>query len=281
LTYLIKEAKIKHYKTEIRESGNNTKLKWQFINDIIAKNSKTNNLKELLSSININTEPNDREPAYILADTFYNYFINVASDLVMQLKNYKNINNFSTSYQFNITTFFNNTSLNNFKITAFSDILESTSKLKNGSSTGIDQISSNLLKKSIIFIYKPLIFPTNLCVTQNKIPYIFKVALITPIHKKDITSSLNNFRPISVISNTAKIFGKIIKTSLIHSLETNNLLFKNQFGFRPNKSTDHGLENVTKLIFGAHEEGKKCATIYIDFTKAFDTVDHDKLLKNA
>lgn len=78
-----------------------------------SENSKTNNFEELLNNININTEPNDREPAYILADNFNNYFIHVAYDLVIQLKNYENINNSSIYYLPNNTTMLiNNTSLN-------------------------------------------------------------------------------------------------------------------------------------------------------------------------
>ena len=91
-------------------------------------------------------------------------------------------------------------------------------------------------------------------------------------------SSINNFRPISVIWNIAKIFEKIIKTRLIFYLESNNILFKNQFGFRPNKSIDQAIARVTKFIYTALEENKKCATIYLDLAKAFDTVKHDKLL---
>lgn len=91
-------------------------------------------------------------------------------------------------------------------------------------------------------------------------------------------SSINYFRPISVISNIAKKFEKIIKTRLIFYLESNNILFNNQFGFRPNKSTDQAIASVTKLIYTALEENKKCATIYLDLAKPFDTVNHDKLL---
>ncbi|KAL4082905.1 hypothetical protein QTP88_029559 [Uroleucon formosanum] len=125
----------------------------------------------------------------------------------------------------------------------------------------------------------PLTHLFNLCITQNKIPDVFKVAIITPIYKKGLTSLISNIRPISVISNVAKIFEKIIKARLVHYLESNNLLFEHQYCFRPDKSTDQAIANVTKMIYSTLEEGKKCATIYLDLAKAFDTVDHVKLLK--
>lgn len=58
-------------------------MKWQVINDIIAKNSKPNKLKELINNINNNTDSNSEKPEYILANQFNNYFINQASDLVI------------------------------------------------------------------------------------------------------------------------------------------------------------------------------------------------------
>lgn len=116
----------------------------QLINDITTRNSKTNNLNKLLNSINNNTEPNDGELAYILADKFHNYFINVASNLVTQLINHKNIDNSSTFCPSNNTIILNNTSLNKFEFITYSRILEATSKLKNGPSPGIGKHRRNV-----------------------------------------------------------------------------------------------------------------------------------------
>ncbi|KAF0752799.1 Uncharacterized protein FWK35_00012261 [Aphis craccivora] len=160
LTYLIKETKTKYYKKEIKKSGNDTKYKWQLINDIISRNNKSINLDELLNNIKANTEPNDRKPvsilarglrpptsppnqALILADNFNDYFINVATDLVTQLNNDANVNNLSNIYRSNNTIMPNNSPLNKFELITHEDILEATSKLKNGASPGIDNISSN------------------------------------------------------------------------------------------------------------------------------------------
>lgn len=150
--------------------------------------------------------------------------------------------------------------------------------MKNGSSPGIDKITTDLFKKHNTIFCIPLCHIFNLCISQNLILDNFKVTIITPIHKKGPTTSFSNFRPISVISNIAKIFKKIIKKKLLDFLESNNLFFKYQFGFRPSKDTDQAIDNVTKTIYTALEEGKKWATIYLDLTKAFDTVDHKILL---
>jgi len=139
-----------HYFTE-KITSLKTKHKWQLINDIISRNNKTNNLNELLNNIKANTEPNDRKSASILADNFNDYFINVATDLVTQLKNDANVNNLSNIIRSNDTVLPNNSPLNKFELITHEDILDATSKLKNGASPGIDNISSNLLKKNISF----------------------------------------------------------------------------------------------------------------------------------
>lgn len=80
--------------------------------------------------------------------------------------------------------------------------MEATSKLKNGSSHGIDKISSDLLKKYNIILCKALCHIFNLRLSENKAPDAIKVALITPTHKKGPISSINNFRLISVTFNS-------------------------------------------------------------------------------
>ena len=213
-----------------------------------------------------------------MAEKFNKYFTNVATDLITSLKNRKNTYNCTTNFDNNSQ---NKVCFNKFDPITHTEIFEAISKLKNGSSPGLDKISSDLLKKHSLTFCKPLSHIFNLCISQNKVPDAFKVAIITPIHKKSLISALENFRPISVISNIAKTFEKILKKKLIFYLESNNLLFEYQFGFRPHRSTDQAIANVTKLIYTALDEGKKCAAIYLDLAKVFDTVDHDKLLSKT
>lgn len=104
---------------------------------------------------------------------------------------------------------------------------------------------------------KPIIIHSNI---TDHYPIVPSVSNILDNHNNNTNSlkisSLNNFRPISVISNIAKIVEKIIKSKLTFYLETNSLLLKNQFGFRPNKSNDHAIAHVTKQIYTALDEGK-------------------------
>jgi hypothetical protein len=158
------------------------------------------------------------------------------------------------------------------------EILKAISKLKNGSAPGADNITSELLKKYKQILCHPLKHIYNLCLNSNCIPNAFKTSIVTPIHKKGSYTSLKNYRPISIISNIAKVFEKIIKNRLVEFLEKNNLLFENQFGFRPGKGTDQAIAKTTNIIYDALEKEKKCASIYLDLAKAFDTINHGILL---
>jgi hypothetical protein len=80
-----------------------------------------------------------------------------------------------------------------------------------------------------------------------------------------------------MISNFAKILEKIIKYRLVEFLENNNLLSKNQFGFRPGLGTENALYSASKFIYNAFDNNNKAMAIFLDLTKAFDTVNHNGL----
>jgi hypothetical protein len=80
-----------------------------------------------------------------------------------------------------------------------------------------------------------------------------------------------------MISNFAKILEKIIKYRLVEFLENNNLLSKNQFGFRPGLGTKNALYSASKFIYNAFDNNNKAMAIFLDLAKAFDTVNHNEL----
>jgi len=82
-----------------------------------------------------------------------------------------------------------------------------------------------------------------------------------------------------MLCNFSKIFVKIIKTRLITFLENNKLLSKNQFGFYPGKSTTGALYTTIKFLYKELDQDKKVIAVVLELAKAFDTVNHTKLLK--
>ena len=89
----------------------------------------------------------------------------------------------------------------------------------------------------------------------------------------------NNYRPISLLSNIDKIFEKIMYSRIIKFLESNKCFYPLQFRFRKQHSTNHTLINITENIRNALDSGQFACGIFVDLQKAFDTVDHEILLK--
>ena len=109
-------------------------------------------------------------------------------------------------------------------------------------------------------------------------PDKLKLVKVVPIHKGGSTQDLNHFHPISLLSMFDKIIEKIIHSRLYAFLETHNILYEKQFGFRKNNSTIFALMQITEKIKESINKGKFGYGIFIDLRKAFDTVNHDTLL---
>ena len=115
---------------------------------------------------------------------------------------------------------------------------------------------------------------------EGVIPNIFKLAYITPIHK-DSKLEPANYRPIGLTSHIMKIFKRGLKSYIVKYLEKNNLLKENQHGFISGRSTQTQLLQHYWDVFEALSEGIRIDTVYLDFAKAFDKVNHDILLKKV
>ena len=87
-----------------------------------------------------------------------------------------------------------------------------------------------------------------------------------------------NYRPISLTSCVGKVVERVLNNRLSAYLEANNLLLKQQSGFRANRSTTDNLLFLVQKAIDAKNRGKKCAVIFSDISKAFDKVWHDGLL---
>ena len=99
-----------------------------------------------------------------------------------------------------------------------------------------------------------------------------------PVYKKGNQQECNNYRPIPLLSNISKLIEKLLFNRLYKFLNQNKGLFNYQFRFRNHHSANHTLISITEEIRNALDEGKFACGVFLDFQKAFDTVNHKILI---
>ena len=118
----------------------------------------------------------------------------------------------------------------------------------------------------------------NLSLSFSTFPQIWKNGRVTPIFKSGERSNMSNYRPITVLPTLSKIFERFVHTQIYNYLTENKILTSNQFGFRPKLSTSTALAFFTNNIIENADNGLITASVFLDFSNAFDTVDHAILL---
>ena len=144
--------------------------------------------------------------------------------------------------------------------------------------SGPDQLSPRLLKtlSSEIAPFLTKIFKASL--EFGTVPNDWKTAIVAPVFKKGPKCKASNYRPISLTCIASKLIEHIIVSNLMKHLDNNNLLSPYQHGFRAKHSCETQLLSFTQEIYDKLESGKQTDIIVMDFSKAFDKVDHRLLI---
>ena len=159
------------------------------------------------------------------------------------------------------------------------EILTELKNLKRKKATGLDNLPPGLLKDAAGVIAKPLTFIINLSLETGVVPTEWKMAKVIPIFKSGSMAEIDNYRPISILPTLSKILEKMVHKQLMKHFEFNGFLSEHQFGFRPNRSTELAVTLFTDLIRKEADGGKATGAIFIDLSKAFDTISHSVLLE--
>lgn len=146
-----------------------------------------------------------------------------------------------------------------------------------GKGPGPDKIGPIFLKNTAKQLSEPLWIIFNRSIEEGTFPETWKLAFITPLHKSGPRNNVSYYRPISGLSTMPKIFETLVKDCLYAQLSHN--IIENQHGFTQGKSTITNLILYSNFLFNAMDQGLQVDTIYTDFQKAFDKVDHILLLK--
>ena len=165
-----------------------------------------------------------------------------------------------------------------FQSVTESDIVKTINSLNEKKSVGLDQISVKFLKQTRDTISKPLASIFNKSIVDKDVPSQLKHAKVIPLHKKGSVNICGNFRPISILPSFSKVFEKLVNNQILNFLEENNLISDYQYGFRKKCSTSDAVVDFKDNTLNAFNKGNCVLGIFIDFSKAFDTIDHNILL---
>ena len=157
------------------------------------------------------------------------------------------------------------------------DIREAIAKLTTSKSFGTDTISSYFLKMALPFLENSIAMLFNTSLETGIFPDIWKISRVAPIYKEGDKSEKSNYRPISVLPVISRLFERLLYDQLYQHLNSNNLLPKEQSGFRKLHSTLTCLIKSTDEWYSALDNGQLVGLVLIDLKKAFDTVDHNIL----
>lgn len=252
LDKLLAKAKYDYFNKEFTDCKSDLKKTWNTINKILGRKRRS----QLL------TFKNDDAP-----HNFNTYFTSVAHNLID--KTYPHSNTNDDSYKQYLKPSLHTMDTDPFQVIHLKEFI---SKLNNNKST---YFSPRVLK-SIVNDISPLLMKLyNKCFSEGYFPDELKIAKVIPLYKnKGMIDNIGNYRPISMLSVFSKLFEKLIHKNLSEYFYDNDILTKSQYGFRAGHSTLHALINATDNLYKSIDKNMHTLGIFIDFSKAFDTINH-------
>ena len=158
------------------------------------------------------------------------------------------------------------------------DIQESIKEIKLDSASGPDGIPAVLLKSCSAELCEPIRLIWEESMAAGTVPKFYKEAYVAPLYKKDNRAQPVNYRPVSLTSHIIKTYERIVRKVMVKYIEDNEILSKKQHGFRSGRSClTQMLSHFDDILLG-FTNGLDTDSIYLDYAKAFDKVDHKLLL---
>ena len=262
-------AKKIYYQQIFVKFKNDIRATWKTINEILSRTKRKRSFPSFFKD-----GDNFITDKVNIANKFNLFFTNIGTHLSnkINLPTNKSFNDYlKNKYNLKFTFY-------NIKEENVNELID---KLSPKTSFGFDGLSSKLLKSIKNAIIKPITIIINQMLNTGIFPDKLKIAKIKPIYKKDEETKFTNYRPISLLPAISKVFEKIIFKQLYQFFVDNKLLYNSQYGFREGHSTEFAtLELVDKIILEMDKMNTP-VNIYLDLSKAFDTLDHQILIKKT
>ena len=267
LQKLIRISKHKYLHEKCLLYKKDSRKLWQLINKLIDKET---NKKNIIESLKVNNMMK-YDPDSITSE-FCEFFSTVGEKFANRIgKANTGINEYINKMPSSNTTFF----LAPTNTTETHNLIDD---LPNKNSSGHDSISNNLLKKLSPSILVPLTLLFNKSLETGIFPEEMKKADVVPLYKSKEKYECTNYRLISLLLTMSKLLEKIMYKRTYNFLEQTNQLYKSQYGFRQSHSCENVIMELVSSIIKGKQEGLYTLALFIDLSKAFDTVDHEVLL---
>ena len=260
---LIKSGKETYIKEQLELNSGNPKKFWRYINNTtgLGKNITSNSQIHLIDDNGIEIEGKDA------AEYMNDYYATTGYNL---------LNSFNTTWVPRNEIYRDYPGFHFEEITVY-EVLKLVNEIKISKSSAYQELASRLFKDAFSILTKELTYLFNICITNGEFPKDWGLAEVTPIPKSGDLNIVKNWRPISQIKLPGKLLERLIHRQL--SVYFEKILDKNQHGFRNNKSTSTAIFDVLHDVFQNWNSRSLSSCIFIDYSKAFDTIDHSILLK--
>ena len=262
---LLRKSKGNYFSHFFLQNKSNVKKTWDGIRNLINVSKKKNTSPTKLLYKNVVKVSN-----IDMAESLNEFFVNIGASVEAKIPN-------SEKHFSSFMGRVNDKSIFLQSCTPY-EVLLIINNMKASKSCGPNSISTNLLIEFSNYLVQPLASIINLSLQQGLFPSLNKEADVCPIHKKNEKDKCENYRPISLLSNISKIFERIMYNRLDNFLDMSDILYKFQFGFRKNYSTNHALLSIVEQITAALDKKMFTCGVFIDLEKAFDTVNHQIIL---
>jgi len=264
VTAAIRNSKVRFFNNKLSQNKDDPRATWKTVNLLSGRVTKSKTIAEIEVDGSLITDEQS------MTERFNSFFSGIALDINSRIPPSRNC-----PLQYlgprNVNSMFAEPS-------SAADVVAVISSLKNKSCNlttvpvFIFKYFSNVLSSIISNIF-------NMSLESGIFPTQLKLARVIPVHKAGSTSSLNNYRPISTLPILSKIFEKLMFKRLLYFIRQCNLLSHNQFGFREGNSTADALLEFLDSASNSLDCKNTLISVFLDFSKAFDTVDHEILLK--
>ena len=268
LQKILRKAKISYFREKCNEYKQDSRKLWKLIHSIL---NKSYHKGDSIKALNKDGVPR-YDPATITSE-LCKHFSSTGETFAKKIPPpCKSISEYLNTIPQNDQSIF-------LEPTSEKEIMELITDLIPKNSSGYDNLSNRLLKKLLPALIDPLTIVFNKSLAEGIFPEAMKKADVVPLYKSKDHQDSNNYRPISLLLTLSKLLEKIMYKRTYSFLESSGQIYESQYGFRTAHSCENAICELVSEIIKGKQDGMHTLAVFLDLSKAFDSLQHDVLLR--